>query len=207
MIKRQKFLSRSTLDFEVEKNTTELIYLSEKLKHLESLAKQHPDDQKSSYQISDYSESSTKYLPVTTQIIGVKRDIYEKKEALDRLNDKVSESKNLESWIADGDALFRNNFNGLEIADKLLGELSRIDSLALSSGIKKTSYLKRLSSELKGFKNDYERAISATSLPRLLKPNPFKWTILGAAFGVMLMTLLMCIELIICIRKNRSVSI
>lgn len=73
-------LSRSTLDFEVEKNTTELIYLSEKLKHLESLAKQHPDDQKSSYQISDYSESSTKYLPVTTQIIGVKRDIYEKKK-------------------------------------------------------------------------------------------------------------------------------
>jgi hypothetical protein len=171
---------------EIEKNILalliELPYLNRRSANLELLNAKFPSSSNATNnQVVDLEDSSAKYLPVSTQLIAVNREISALKENLSRLKDKKEQLAVISVFLSQANSVIDKNFDGLAA----IAEVAKIES-SIRKNVKPTDL--NTIQLLDGIK--YSLALIRTKFtigidqPALVSTSPPKY-LRNASFGLL----------------------
>lgn len=101
----------------------EIGYFQERATHLAQLQKSYPSSSGVTQQIQqmvDAKDASSKFLPLTTQIIGVKNDIAAGHESLKRLNDQLNQARTYKVFLEGAAPLMAGRYDGVTMVKDFL---------------------------------------------------------------------------------------
>jgi hypothetical protein len=160
---REVHLEKISLNTGINHDKNELIYSKAMLTNLEGLQKRFSTNASIS-QVLDPKVEGAKYLPINTQILAAKRDIFSIEENLRRKQDKLLAILTLEQFINQAEPLLINSGDGRS----LLTQLSEIE-LQLRQTIRIDEYEKLIM--LDRIKNDFSDIYFQFN--PLIKRNPY----------------------------------
>lgn len=178
--------TKAEIERQISATHIELGYLQERAVSLESLLKRFPADQKIANQVVDPKDSGAKYLPISTQIIALNTEIYQKREALQRLADRLTQMEIIGRFLKRAIPQSQSEFDGLLLADQLLETEGAIRKSLPPSDLKAMLPLDQLRARLLIIKNRFTKGLEANTAPIAKKRGMIKATAGGLAVAIVL---------------------
>jgi hypothetical protein len=110
----------STIQNQLTQTQVDQIYIKERIKTLEELLKRFPNRGSINSQFLDAKENGYKYLPVENQLIAANNDLYQSKETIYRLNDRLVEIRLMTKFIELASPKIEAEPNGFLLVKSLL---------------------------------------------------------------------------------------
>ena len=104
----------------------ELARLIATLSNLEELQKRYPVNITAAHQLTGLNESTSKYLPLVTQIIAAKSDVYAAQERVKAIKKYFDQAKLMEQFLQNGIPLLSSKSDGVLIARELTAVVDRL---------------------------------------------------------------------------------
>jgi hypothetical protein len=183
--------SQADVKQRVAKIESEIDYLKNRSKNLEDLQKRFPDSANMMPQVTSFENSSSKYLPVTTQIIAANTDIYLLKEDLVRLRKQLDQTSILNKFLDQAIPLQNENFDGLDLAEKFLAIETDLQDKLVKNGFNSAPLLQQLHFELITIQSRFNKGLEINSQPVLSKGGMIKSITTGLVGGLFLMLLVL----------------
>lgn len=161
--------TKAEIEQQISASQIELGYLQERAVSLESLLKRFPADQKVASQVVDPKDSGAKYLPIGTQIIAVNAEIYQKRETLQRLGDRLAQIEVIGRFLKLAIPRSQSQFDGILLADKLLEAESIIRKSLPPADLKAMLPLDQLRARLLIIKNRFTKGLETNTAPTAKK--------------------------------------
>jgi hypothetical protein len=193
MINRQQsevLTADNTLNKKINDTQIELQYQAKRLANLEVLLKRFPNDQRISSQVVDPKESGAKYFPISTQIIAINTEINANKETLERMNDLVQQNAILKIFLAKAEPLLQDNFDGLDVTQKLLDLLGELHAQNKPDDLISFSFLSNLRTELLANQLYFTKGLSSGNIPPVVSKTGMVKTAASGLFGTFFLMLL-----------------
>jgi hypothetical protein len=181
-------------DIQNQITTTEIeqIYLKNRVKSLDELHKRFPGNAGSNQQVVDPKDSGAKYLPLTTQIIAVNNDIYQNKERLIRLNDRLNQIILMKQFLLKALPLAETELDGILLSKSLLRIEEELRKGLPASDVINRQALDQLRSQLLSIEARFTKGLEANISPMTKKVGMLKATAGGlAGFGFLMLIILL----------------
>ena len=176
-------------------NTTELnlYYANRRLAHLEELQKRFPGNALQANQVVDPKDTGAKYLPITTQLIAAKNDIYSAQEALKQKRDRLMQTQILIEFCEKAVPLLSQDRDGIRLATQLLGIEAQLRQKVAPDNLNVTLVLDRVRIELTDIQSQYMLKTEAPLYPSVSNASGMTSAALGGLLGGMFVALLFCL--------------
>lgn len=116
----ENFLGVATIEKDLNAAQLQLIFDNRRLVNLEELQKRFSGNSLATNQVVDLKESGAKYLPISTQIIAAKSDIFSLQERIQQLQIRFEQGQLLAQFISQARPLISKERNGIQLAEQLL---------------------------------------------------------------------------------------
>lgn len=160
----------------------EIRYLQERSTHLAQLQKSYPNASNVTQQISqmvDSKDASSKFLPLTTQIIGVKNDIAANYESLKRLNDELRAVKTYEVFLDGAVPLMVGRYDGINMVKDLYAVEEKLRTKTPPGDIKALQTLDTIRAEFLDIEVSFRNRLQQNYAPIATKIGMLKSTAVG----------------------------
>lgn len=164
----------------------DLRYLNSRRADLELLKVKFPANSDSMTRPMDPKDSSAKYLPITTQLIAVHKDISTLKEDLSRLNDRRNQLTILNSFLSQAKPMMDRNFDGLSVVAELMQIESSLRKELQTSDWNKISILDNIKYELALIHSRFTFGLEQPTFISTSNPHYLKNAAVGLAAGLLL---------------------
>lgn len=134
----------------------------------------------------DPKDSGAKYLPISTQIIPLNTEIYQKREVLQRLADRLTQIEIIGRFLKRAIPQSQSEFDGVLLADQLLETEEAIRKSLPPADLKATLPLDQLRARLLTIKNRFTKGLEANTAPITKKRGMIKATAGGLAVAIVL---------------------
>ncbi len=164
----------------------EIGYLQERAMHLAQLQKSYPSSTGVTLQIRqmlDAKDDSSKFLPITTQIIGVKNDIAARHESLKRLNDQLNQVKTYKVFLEGAAPLMSGRYDGISMVKDLLAVEEKLRAKTPPGDIKALQNLDAIRAQFINIEASYRNRLFQNTAPSATKTGILNATA-GGIFGV-----------------------
>lgn len=178
--------TRAEIERQISANQIELTYLQARAANLDALLKRFPADHKVAGQVVDPKDSGAKYLPIGTQIIAVNTEIYQKRETLQRLGDRLTQMEIVDRFLQKALPQSQSLFDGVLLADQLLETEQAIRKSVPPTELKAILPLDQLRARLLTIKNRFTKGLEANTAPTAKKRGMIKATAGGIALAIIL---------------------
>jgi len=179
---------------QISATNVELQYQKIRLSNLEVQLRRFPSDPKGlpQLQVVDPKDLRAKYLPLTTQIIGLNTDIATNQETLARLTDRLAQNGVLKLFLESATPLMSSTVDGAVLAAKLLELESGLRAKFGAGDLRVVSYLDNLRATLLATQNQYSARLEQNAPATATKQGMLKPAAGGlvGAFFLMLLVLL-----------------
>lgn len=178
--------TKAQIEQQISAAQIELAYLQARAINLEALLKRFPADHKVAGQVVDPKDSGAKYLPIGTQIIALNTEIYQKRETLQRLADRLAQIEIVGRFLKQAIPLSQSQFDGLLLADRLLETGQAARKSLPPTDLKAMLPLDQLRARLLTIKNRFTKGLEATAPIAKNKRGMIKAVAGGVALGIAL---------------------
>ena len=168
----------------------EMGYQQQRAKSLEELYKRYPSNSSVGQQVVDPKESGAKYLSITTQIIAANNDINQSKEALNRLEDRLTQIALTKSFLDEALLKIETTFDGLVLDKELLAIESKLRDKVGKDDPKQQEILDQIRSQLLMIQARFTKGLEASTAPTSIGKKGLIKSIAGGLTGAFLLTLL-----------------
>lgn len=158
--------TESDLARRIVQTQIELKYQQERVRNLERLRERFPANAGAvSPQVVDLADSTAKYMPISTQLVAVQTDINQHQEQLRRMEDQLARTRVLSSFVAEAKPLVTQEFNGLALADQLLGIEKALRKTVDAADINAQQALNSLQADIVGVKTFFSKGLEVRLAP------------------------------------------
>ena len=161
----------------------ELAYLQGRAKNLDDLLKRFPSDQKIAQQVTDPKDSGAKYLPISTQIIAINTEIYQNRETLARLTDRLVQLEIMNQFLKEASPKAQTQFDGIELIKQYLLIEDALRKSLSPDNLKARAALDQLHSKLLNLEDRFTKGLEANTSPIAYKRGAIKVTLGGMALA------------------------
>lgn len=116
----ESFSATAAIEKKLHEARLELIFANRRLSNLEELQKRFPENTLVANQVVDLKESGAKYLPISTQIITAKSDIFATQERIKQLQPCFEQTQLLAQFVGQAKRLLLKERNGFKLTEQLL---------------------------------------------------------------------------------------
>ena len=163
----------------IDSTEIELAYLQGRAKNLDDLLKRFPSDQKIAQQVTDPKDSGAKYLPISTQIIAINTEIYQNRETLARLNDRLVQLEIMNQFLKEASPKAQTQFDGIELIKQYLLIEDALRKSLSPDNLKARAALDQLHSKLLNLEDRFTKGLEANTSPIAYKRGAIKVTLGG----------------------------
>lgn len=175
--------TRAEIERQISTNQIELSFLQARADSLESLLKRFPAEQRVAAQVVDPKDSGAKYLPIGTQIIALNTEIYQKRETLQRLGDRLAQIEIMNRFLQQALPQSQSQFDGVLLTDQLLDSEQALRKTLVPADLKAQLPLDQLRAHLLGIKNRFTKGLEANVVPNAKKRGMIKTSVGGVALA------------------------
>lgn len=161
----------------------ELTYLQRRAKNLNELLKRFPTDQKIAQQTTDPKDSGAKYLPISTQIIAINIEIFQNRETLVRLSDRLTQLEIENRFLQDANAQNPFQFNGVELIEEYVLIEDALRKSISSDDLTTRVALDQLRGKLLKLQDRFTKGLEASTTPTSYKRGVIKLMLGGMALA------------------------
>jgi len=179
----------------------ELAYLQGRAKNLDDLLKRFPSDQKITQQVTDPKDSGAKYLPISTQIIAINTEIYQNREVLARLTDRLTQLEIMNQFLQEATPKAQTQFDGIGLIKQYLLIEDTLRKALSPDDLKARAALDQLRSKLLKLEDRFTKGLEANTSPIAYKRGAIKVTLGGMALAF-LVTLLFFARAVLVLRVD-----
>jgi len=181
--------ARADVEKRIGSTEIELVYLQGRAKNLDDLLKRFPNDQKIAQQVTDPKDSGAKYLPISTQIIAINTEIYQNREALERLTDRLTQLEIMNQFLQEATPKAQTQFDGVALIKQYLLIEDALRKSISPEDLKARAVLDQLRSKLLKLEDRFINGLEENTAPIAYKRGAIKVT-LGAMALAFLATVL-----------------
>lgn len=180
--------TKAQLEQQVSASQVELSYLAQRANNLERLHKRFGADQgaDSRQQVIDPKDSGAKYLPLSTQMVAINTEINQQREALARLNDRLSQIAITSRFLAGALEQAQDQFDGVLLARQLLVLEGQVRETLAPQDNKSRLPLDQLRARLLAIEARFTKGLEPVSSPKPSKRGMLKTTLGGALLVTLL---------------------
>lgn len=117
----------STLKKKISSAEVELEYLQKRIKSLNELKGQYPNNVANFGQVLDAKDSGAKYLPITTQIVAATTDANNLRESLARYKDEENQNTIYKAFVSRAKPLLDRSEEDANLVDNLIAVASEME--------------------------------------------------------------------------------
>ena len=203
----QVLTAESELQKKVSDTEVELKFLRARAQNMEALRQKFPGNSSGSQQVVDLRDSNAKFMPIVTQIVAVQSDIHEAQERLERMNDKLEQSRLLREFLDKTRDKTAQARNGLQWIDQLLETLTTMRAQASADDANTQLVLNTVQADLvrvrTHFTKGLETRLAPSVTPQALLP-PLAGGFVGG--GVLTVLWLLLQTALAALRKRKAVG-
>jgi hypothetical protein len=171
------------IDLELNLSELQMKVLIDRRDYLSELRKQFPNEN-STPQIIDLKEGTSKFLPITTQLIAVLTDINILDENLIRLKREKSKLEISTEFVVQAKRILELPFSNIAVIKDLIVTEQNIRKTVPSVDLSRISALDTIRSHLVGIQTDFSLGLQQISPPSITPPKYLSATAFGVVGGV-----------------------
>jgi hypothetical protein len=192
----ENLLSLSEIGKEVNKTEIALFTAKRQLVHLEDLQKRYPSSTIVANQILDLTESGAKYLPIATQLIAVRNDVFTLNEFLAQLHEKTRQTKLMGQFLSEAKPIMDQEQDGLKLITRLLEVVANLRKALSPNDLYLSGTLNGIQSELLTIQTQFLLSLNDPNQPTtIITTLRIAKSVALSFFGGGLLALLICLGL------------
>jgi hypothetical protein len=164
-----------------------------RLVNLEELQKRFPGNSLATNQVVDLKDSGAKYLPISTQIIAAKSDIFATQESIQQLQTRFEQIQLLAQFTSLAKTLVPKVRNGLELAEQLLAIEAQLRKTIPKDNLSQLVVLDRIRLDLIKIQAQFMKSMDQPITPTVQKASSWVAGSIGGLFGGLFIALIICI--------------
>ena len=170
-----------------------LSYLNKRASAINSLIQKHPEKTGATIQsIIDPKDTSSRYMPLNTQLIAVKTRIYDIEESLSRYRDQAEEAKLTRTFLDKAIPLLKKEPQGFALAEKLSAIEAELRREIDPTNKAQKNAIDQIALELDSMHQRFKALFESDTLTSTTRPNralPMALGSLGGLFAGVLFVL------------------
>ena len=166
----QVLTAESELQKKVSDTEVELKFLRARAQNMEALRQKFPGNSSGSQQVVDLRDSNAKFMPIVTQIVAVQSDIHEAQERLERMNDKLEQSRLLKVFLDKTRDKTAQARNGLQWIDQLLETLTTMRAQSSADDANTQLVLNTVQADLVRVRTHFTKGLETRLAPSVTPP-------------------------------------
>lgn len=170
-----------------------LIFANRRLSNLEELQKRFPGNALAANQVVDPKESGAKYLPISTQIIAAKSDIFATQESIKQLQTRLEQTQLLAQFVGQAKPLIPKERNGIKLAEQLLAIEAQLRTTIAADNLSLLVVLDRIRLDLTNIQAQYVVKVDHPLIPVVVRNTSWVAASVLGLFGGFLIALIICI--------------
>lgn len=190
----QVLTAESELQKKVSDTEVELKFLRARAQNMEALRQKFPGNSSGSQQVVDLRDSNAKFMPIVTQIVAVQSDIHEAQERLERMNDKLEQSRLLRQFLDKTRDMTAQAANGLQWIDQLLKTLDTLRAQASADNANAQLVLNTVQADLVRVRTHFTKGLETRLTPSVTPPALLPPLAGGSVGGATLTTLWLLVQ-------------
>ena len=192
-------LSTSTIfsqtQAKISKAEMNLDYLYKRSSAIKILMQKHPEKAGATIQsVLDPKETSSRFLPLSTQLIAVKTQIHDAEEALSRDRDQLEEARTIRKFLDKATPLLNSEPNGFALAQKLSAIETEVRREIDLSNKAQLIAINQIAFELDSTHKRFTALFESDTLTSTLRPSrltPMALGLIGGLFSGVLLVLIL----------------
>ena len=173
----------------------ELVIAERRLVNLEEMQKRFPSGS-FSVNLADFKEWNTKFLPISSQIIAAKSDIFAFQEAIKQTQVRFDQDKTINEFINAANTLISKEKNSKNLVDELLVVEEQFRVKVPKDDLIKMIALDKIRLDLVNIKAKSNLHINKQFFPTIERTSTLMAAVVKGFFGGFFMALLICIYIV-----------
>lgn len=173
--------AKKLIDSEIELN-----FSNKRLKNLNDLKAQFPNQNQSISQVVDPKDSGAKYLPISTQIIATNTDINQLRETITRLRDEQQKIQVFKKFTEDIKELFNTSYDSKFIHNELIQKTANLKNHFDGNNLNYQQAIKSIENDLMAIQIRQNYGLDQVTSPMIKAPPHLKHGLIGGLLGLIL---------------------
>jgi hypothetical protein len=191
----ENFLGVATIEKDLNAARLQLISDNRRLVNLEELQKRFPGNSLVTNQVVDLKESGAKYLPISTQIIAAKSDIFSLQERIQQLQTRFEQAQLLTQFVSQAKPLVSKERNGVQLAEQLLAIEAQMRKTTSMDSVSQLVVLDRIRLDLLKIQVQFLSRVDQPLIPIVQRSSSWIAASVGGLFGGFFIALLISLGL------------
>jgi len=197
---QESLSSIATIDKDTNLNEIKLADTKRKISHLEELQKRYPSSGVVNNQViesrdSAAKDSAAKYLPITTQLIATKNDLFAINERLSQVRERKKQIKLIEQFLSEAKPILMQEQDGLKLITRLLEAVANLRKALSSNDLYLNSALDLIQGELLNIQTLLLPSFNDPPAPTIISTLHISKSIALGFLGGSFLALLICLGL------------
>jgi hypothetical protein len=192
---QKNMLSLAQISKEMNTKEISLVFKKRELVHLEGLHKSYSGSTPVANQVIDPKDSAAKYLPIITQLIAVKNDIFALNEALVQLHNKNRQSKFVGQFLREVKPILIQEQDGLNLTIRILEVAANLQKALSPNDQYLNETLNAIQIELLSIQSPLLLSANELPMPTIIPTLNISKSVALGFFGGGLLALLICLGL------------
>lgn len=189
------FSAPDTIKKEINSTELNLEYANRRLASLEELQKRFSGNTFQASQVVDPKDAGAKYLPISTQLIAAKTDIFSAQDTLKKLSNRLAQTRVLNEFFEKAMPLLSQERDGVRLATQLLGIEVQLRQKVTPNDLGTLLVLDRVRVDLINIQSQYMPKVEAPLYPSVSRASSMNSVALSGLLGGMFVALLFCLYL------------